>query len=137
MSNIVNQSKSYQSISPPHKSMRVENQIGLSHFGFVYDDSYLACGESYHFFIISIYLVCNFRLNLKFKIPIDYIKNYFKQKLFIIKFPTKNSRGRICLPPSLGVKLQSPKICHFKNIMMRSLEWESRYTLGLNDCKKY
>ncbi len=47
----------------------------------------------------------------------NYIKKGFQQKLFRIKFPTKNSVDAYVYLP-LGVELGGSKDCHFWNIIM-------------------
>ncbi len=54
---------------------------------------------------------------------IDYIEKCLKLKLFIIKFPTKNSLDDIYIPE---VELEDPKICHFLNYYF-PVSWENTY----------
>ncbi len=58
-----------------------------------------------------------FNLGLKTVKNADYIEKYFKEKLFGIKFPTKNSVDAyiyVTREWSWG----APKICHFLNLGM-------------------
>ncbi len=60
-------------------------------------------------------------------------KKGFDQKLFRIKFPTKNSvDAYLYLPQERSYG--TPNICHFL-IYYYVLEWKSRFTLGLNAAK--
>ncbi len=58
----------------------------------------------------------------------NYIKKWFKQKLFEIKFHTGNSMGAYLYFPQQW-SCGAPNICHFLN---NALEWEGRFFLGLN-----
>ncbi len=60
----------------------------------------------------------------------DYIEKFLKQKLRRIKFPEKCHGAHISTSAKSGVGV--PKIWHFWN---NTLEWESRFTLGLNTVK--
>ncbi len=61
----------------------------------------------------------------------DCIDKCFEQKLYKIKFPTKNSEGaRLYLLQEWSQR--APKICQFWN---SALEWESMFTLGLSAAK--
>ncbi len=63
----------------------------------------------------------------------DYIKKSVKQKLFRIKFQTKNSGVHISISFRKGGKrLRRLPFLKYYNV----LEWESRFTLGLNTAKK-
>ncbi len=68
--------------------------------------------------------MCERTLRLNAAKDTEYIKKYFKQKWFRIKFPTKNS-GSIFLSSS-GVELGDSKDCHFWNIMYQN--GKSRFT---------
>ncbi len=63
----------------------------------------------------------------------DYIKKWFKQKFFRIKFPSKTQWTHISIPPP-PLELRTPKNAIFK-IFKNVLEWERRFTLGPNDAK--
>ncbi len=74
-----------------------------------------------------------FTLGLNAAKNTDYIKKYFKQKLFRIKFPTKNLvNACISISPRSGAKgFERLPFLKYYDVM----EWESRFTLGLNPGK--
>ncbi len=89
-------------------------------------------GVSYY----SFYNGSNWRVDVHFGQNVakntDYIKKCFKQKLFRIKFPSKNVWVHISISPRSGAMgLQRLPFLKYYNV----LEWEKRFILWLNGAK--